>query len=163
MSAEIRVCQFMRLRTLGDPKRGQPDLTHRYQNYFIKERKQFSGEFYNFAPFQVEGGVSSLNADNEQLRILFPATQYALELLDIASGNRKSRLDLYTRFITASEAISNTTHDNFFIGTGSAYSDETIELRFRSAIGGITQNLPARKLSRYNVGILPLDSQLNLR
>ena len=163
MSMEIRVCQFMRLRTNGNPKTNQPNLTHRYQNYFINERKSFDGAYYNFAPFQVEGGVSSLNADNEELRILFPATQYALELLDIGSGNLKSRLDLYTRFITASEAISNTTHDNFFIGTGSAYSDETIELRFRSAIGGITQNLPARKLSRYNVGILPLDSQLNLR
>ena len=163
MSSEIRVCQFMRLTTLGNVKTSQPDLIHRYQNYFINENKQFGGETYSFAPFQVEGGVSSLNADNEQLRILFPATKYAIQLLDRGSGNLKSRLDLYTRFITASEAISNTTHDNFFIGTGSAYNDETIELRFRSAIGGITQNLPARKLSRTNKGILPLESQLNLR
>jgi hypothetical protein len=157
MVAEIRVCQFFGLTTTDG-------TAHRYQNYFVKQSKAIpGGSTYSFAPFQVDGGVSSLNADNEQLRILFPATEYAIRLVEQGNGNRKSRLELFTRFVNASDQVLAGNHDGYFVGTGAAFSDDTVELRFRSAIDGITQNMPARKLSRESVGILPLESQLNLR
>jgi hypothetical protein len=155
MTTEIRVCQFLKLSTTNDQ-------THRYQNYFIKQSKSFAGESYSFVPFQVEGGVSSLNADNEQLQILLPATEYAIRLVEQGNGNRKSRLELFTRFVNSNDAVLSGSHDGSFVGTGAAFNDETIELRFRSAIDGITQNMPGRQLSRETVGILPLESQLSL-
>tara|TARA_R100001163_G_C4911634_1_gene95723 strand:- start:100 stop:570 length:471 start_codon:yes stop_codon:yes gene_type:complete len=156
MVTEIRVCQFLRLHTTE----GQ---THRYQNYFSRVNKVFIGETYSFVPFQVEGGVSSLNADNDQLTILIPATEYAIRLVEQGDGNKKSRLELYTRFVNSNDQIITGSHDSYFVGIGAAFSDDTVELRFRSAIDGITQNMPARKLSRENAGILPLDAQLSLR
>jgi hypothetical protein len=156
MTIEIRICQFFELYTNNG-------VSHRYQNYFVKESKSLGGNSYKFAPFQVDGGVSSLNADNDQLQVLFPATEYAIRLVEEANGNRKSRLELFTRFVNENGDVLVSNHDGYFVGTGAAFSDDTVELRFRSAIDGITQNMPARKLSRENVGILPLESQLNLR
>lgn len=156
MQVEIRVCQFFDLYTTDG-------TNHRYQNYFVKESKTLGGIVYAFAPFQVDGGVSSLNADNDQLQVLFPATEYAIRLVEQGNGNRKSRLQIYTRFVNEAGDVLSNNHDGYFVGTGAAFNDDTVELRFRSAIDGITQNMPARKLSRENVGILPLESQLNLR
>ena len=73
MTAEIRVCQFFQIVTATG-------AIYRYQNYFVRELKAFAGAAYLFAPFQVDGGISSLNADNEQLRILFPTTEYGIRL-----------------------------------------------------------------------------------
>jgi len=156
MTVEIRICQFLSLYTADGG-------SYHYQNFFVKESKSFGGTSYSFAPFQVEGGVSSLNADNDQLQVLFPATEYAIRLVEQGNGNRKSRLELFTRFINENGGVLTGSHDGYFVGTGAAFNDDTVELRFRSAIDGITQNMPARKLSRENVGILPLESQLNLR
>ena len=156
MTSEIRICQFLQLDT-ADGQR------HLYQNYFLKVVKTFKGLSYSYVPFEVEGGVSSLNADNQQITIRLPATEYAVRLVERGDGNRLSKLLLYTRFITAADGIPNAGPEEYYVGIGASFSDDTIELRFRSALDGVAAGFPASALTEGNVGILPLDSNLSLR
>ena len=148
MSSEIRICQFIKI----EPSRGS---NHYYQNYFIKETKSFKGNNYSFAPFEAEGGVSSLNADNQQITIRLPASEYAIRLVEEGEGNRLSKLLLCTRFITAAGAIPDTGPEEYYVGIGASFSDDTVELRFRSALDGVAEAkaLPASTLTEENVGI----------
>ena len=169
MTNEIRLAQFFKITTArwwdnteGEFKSGK---TRRYQNYFVRQTITFGGEEYEFAPFQVQGSVSSLNGDNSQIQVLFPATEYAIKLVEEGSGNRKSSLSLYTR--TVPEGSTGTVSDagpiEHYIGLGAGFSADTIELRFNTAVDSVASNFPAQRLSEENVGILPLDSTLSLR
>tara|TARA_X000001382_G_scaffold118908_1_gene99376 strand:- start:272 stop:745 length:474 start_codon:yes stop_codon:yes gene_type:complete len=153
---EIRVCQFLKI----EPSTGGVKY---YQNYFIGESKAFGGDNYDFAPFEIEGGVSSLNADNQQVTLLFPASGYAVRLVESGDGNRLSRLTVFTRFINGNGLIRSGGLDEHYVGIGASFSDDTIELRFRSALDGVAAGFPASTLTERNVGILPLESTLSLR
>jgi hypothetical protein len=69
--SEIRICQFFKL-IVSTSDGALANKVHRYQNYFINEQNNLAGEVYDFAPFQAEGALASLNGDNQQLRVLFP-------------------------------------------------------------------------------------------
>ena len=155
MTQQIRIVQYFNLTATGGP--------YRYQNYFVGDNSTFGSLTYSFAPFQVNGGVSSLNGDNIQIQVLFPANEVSLTLLDAAEGNRKSSLILYTRTISNNGIISDTGPQEQFIGLGASVGLETIELRFNTAADSVAANFPAQRLNQKNVGILPLDSALSLR
>ena len=160
MDQTIAICQFIEITPAG----GRNTTTRRYQNYFIQEVKIFGGKEYSFAPFQIEGGVSSLNGDNEQIQLLCPATEYVVRLVEYGEGNRKSTLAIHTRYITGQDTIVNKSgFSTYFVGIGASFSEDTMELRFRSALDGVTPNLPGQTLTAQNAGILPLDSQLSFR
>jgi hypothetical protein len=158
---DIRICQFF------DMTSRMGTYFFRYQNYFVNQDKRYpseiNGDLYQFAPFRAEGSVSSLNGENELLRILFPNIEYALQLLHEADGNRLTRLNLYTMWLTADNEYTTTIFPEYYVGIGSSISETTIELRFRSAIDSVTSNFPARTLTRELVGPLPLDSNVSLR
>ena len=78
-----------------------------------------------------------MNADNQQVTVRLPATEYAVRLVEEGDGNRLSKLLLYTRFITAAEGIPDTGPEEYYVGIGASFSDDTIELRFRSALDGV--------------------------
>ncbi len=159
MDQVIRICQFIEITPAGKGKG-----TQRYQNYFIEEEKTRGGKNYIFVPFQIEGGVSSLNGDNEQIQLLFPATELVVRLVEEGDGNRKSTLTVHTHYITEQGVIADTNgFSNYFVGIGASFSEDTMELRFRSALDGVTPNLPGQTLTAQNAGILPLDSQLSFR
>ena len=153
MTTEIRFAHYIKI---TDSKGGD----HRYQNYFVNEIK----DGHSFAPFQVQGTVSNLNGDNSQVRLLFPTTEYALSLVEAADGNRKSQLVLSIYNVTAANQRSrDPLSTEFCIGLGASFSEDTIELRFNTAIDSVATNFPARRLNQDNVGYLPLDSALSLR
>jgi hypothetical protein len=158
MTNEIRLVQFFKLETATGTK-------HRFQNYFVQQKITFASQTYKFAPFQVQGSVSSLNGDNSQIQILFPATEYAIRLVEEGSGNRKSALTLYTRSVPrdSTGAVSSSGPTEQYIGLGASFSADTIELRFNTAADSVASNFPAQRLNQENVGILPLDSALSLR
>jgi hypothetical protein len=54
-------------------------------------------------------------------------------------------------------------YTDFYIGVGASFSDTTIELRFKSAMDSVNANIPALSFTRQNTGILPLNSDINLR
>ena len=157
MTTEIRMVQFFDLLTDNNKR-------HRFQNYYVGQSKTFGGVSYGFAPFQIEGATSSLNGDNEQIQILFPATEYAIRLVEDGQGNRKSQLTLHTRFIGSNNGEPG---DNgprgIFVGLGASFSTETVELRFNSALDAAASQFPATTLTSKNAGVLPLESQLQLR
>tara|TARA_B100001093_G_scaffold433894_1_gene431081 strand:- start:967 stop:1437 length:471 start_codon:yes stop_codon:yes gene_type:complete len=156
MTNEIRLVQFFDLTDAA----GSPYL---FQNYFI-EGKQKGNKMFNFAPFQVIGETSSIGGDNSQIQVLFPATQYAIALVEAAKGNRESQLQLTTKTVNADSTVQNYfLAKEFYIGLGATFSEDTIELRFNTAIDAVGSSFPARRLSEDNVGILPLDSALSLR
>ena len=153
---DIRIAQFFKLRTSNGN-------LHYFQNYYAYESKTYNNESYAFAPFRAEGSISALNGENNVLQVLFPALDISLALLQAGDGNRLSRLELATVWLTAAGAYTNNRQTEYFIGTGSSISDTTIELRFRSAIDSATSNFPNRTLDRQLVGPLPLDAQLILQ
>lgn len=152
---ELNICNFFKLRS----KDGQ---IHRYQNYFIGEVVTYKGESYDFIGFRAEGAVSTLNGDNQALRLLFPNDPAVVALVEAADGNRLSAMTLGTAWLDARDAIR-TSIDYFFTGVGAGFSDETVELRFRSSTDAVTTGFPARTLTQANVGILPISSELSLR
>tara|TARA_Y100000033_G_C2734771_1_gene105311 strand:- start:126 stop:605 length:480 start_codon:yes stop_codon:yes gene_type:complete len=159
MTTEIRMVQFF---DLTDAKGN----IHQFQNYFVGDTKSNVPSItgvYKFAPFQVEGTTSSLNGDNEQIQVLFPATVYAIRLVEAGEGNRKSRLILSTRFVNANGDISKDGPRGVFVGLGASFSAQTVELRFNSALDAAASKFPATTLTSKNVGVLPLESQLQLR
>jgi hypothetical protein len=156
VEVDIRIVQFFDLVDANNQ-------THRYQNYYVGQSKTFGGVSYSFAPFQVEGATSSLNGDNEQIQILFPATTYAIKLVEAGEGNRKSRLILSTRFVNENGGISDNGPRGIFVGLGASFSTETVELRFSSALDAAASQFPATTLTSDNAGVLPLESQLQLR
>lgn len=158
MSEEIRIVQFIKLTD-------KDGTVYRYQNYFINETKTAAGipGSYGFAPFQVNGGVSSLNGDNIQIQLLFPADVFVLKLVEKGDGNRKSQLTLDTRTVNANGVISDTGPSEQFVGLGASFSEDTVELRFNTAADSVASNFPAQRLNQENVGVLPLDSVLSLR
>ena len=155
-TSEIRICQLLKIET-SDGK------LYYYQNYFVGQTKSFSGQGYDFVPFEVEGGVSSLNADNQQITIRLPASGYAVRLVEDGDGNRLSKLRLSTRFVNQNDQFRSGGFDEYYVGIGASFSDDSIELRFRSALDGVAGGFPARTLTEENVGILPLESTLSLR
>lgn len=155
MATEIRICQFFDLTTENGRR-------HRYQNYFIGEAKPYLGHNFSFAPFQADGALASLNGENQQLRVLFPNLEVVVRLVEEGEGNRLSVLALTTAWLTASGQIT-TTFTDYFVGTGASFSDDTVELRFRSSMDSVGAGFPARTLTSDNVGILPLNAELYLR
>lgn len=156
--SEIRICNFFDLETTTGKH-------HYYQNYFIGESKNFLGQKYDFVPFQADGALANLNGDNQQLRVLFPAQELVIRLVEEGDGNRLSVLRLVTAYVNEAGAIQNTPAPltDFFVGTGATFSDTTVELRFRSAMDSVGATFPARTLTVDNVGILPLNAELSLR
>ena len=160
MSAnELRICQFLHLTVRTD----DGDRQYRFQNYFVGATNSDLGVSYSFAPFQVQGSVSNLNGDNEQIQVLFPAIEYALKLVAQGSGNRKSVLNLKTRFVTPEGSLSATGPEENYIGLGATFNADTIELRFSSSLDAAFSGFPSRQLTEQNVGVLPLDSFISLR
>lgn len=158
MAIDIRIAQFFKLRTSSGEK-------HLYQNYFVNESKTYAGARYAFAPFRAEGTVSNNTGDNSVIQILFPNVEFALRLLDAGDGNRLSRLELTTVWLTSTNeiAVNGATQVEYMVGIGASVSDTTIELRYRSAIDSVISNFPGRTLTRQLVGPLPLNADLVLR
>lgn len=155
MGSLLRICQFFELTTANDQ-------LHRYQNYFIGETRRFRGEDYRFVPFRAEGALSSLNGENQSLQVLFPGEPVIIRLVEAGRGNRLSVLTLTTAWLDGAGNITSTV-DDYFLGTGATFNDDTVELRFRSSMDSVGANFPARTLTEDNVGILPLSSELYLR
>jgi phage-related protein len=155
MSPEIRIAQFFDLTTSKGRR-------HRYQNYFIGANQLFLGDSYAFAPFQADGAMASLNGENQQLRVLFPNLEVVLRLVEEADGNRLSVLALTTAWLSGSDQIANYFTD-YFLGTGASFSEDTVELRFRSSMDSVGSSFPARILTADNVGVLPLSAELTLQ
>jgi hypothetical protein len=153
--AEIRIAQLFDLRTSNGRR-------HRYQNYFVGQSYAYLSQSYAFAPFQAEGAMASLNGENQTMQVLFPSLEIVVRLVEEGEGNRLSELELTTLWLTASGGIANKFSD-FYVGTGASFSDETVELRFRSAMDSVGADFPARTLTTDNVGILPLNAELFLR
>ena len=152
---EIRICQFFRLTTSSG-------RIHRFQNYFIGEDKAFNGQAFSFSPFQADGALASLNGENQQLRVLFGSNELTIRLVEEADGNRLSVLELTTAWLSSSDQIV-TTFTDYFVGIGSTYNEDTVELRFRSSMDSVGAAFPARSLTSENVGILPLNAELYLQ
>ncbi len=155
MTNEIRLVQFFNLTDATG-------LRYLFQNYFI-EGKNRGNKMFDFAPFQVIGETSSIGGDNSQIQILFPATQYAIALVETGKGNRKTQLELTTRIVDESGAVKELLSKEFYIGLGATFSEDTVELRFSTAIDAVGSSFPAQRLSEDNVGNLPLESALSLR
>lgn len=184
MSTPLRIVQYFELLAIADnaeQARGlanfnqtdtivlgkQPNTVyHRYQNYFVNETKRWpdnaGGHQYAFAPFRVEGTLSSLGGDNSPVLILFPNVEVALRLVEQGNGNRLSRLTLTTVWLNANSAPVKHYQERY-IGVGAGFSETTIELRFRSAMDSVGSQFPARKFSRGSVGLLPLSADISLR
>ena len=153
MTTEVRFVHYIKI---TDKYRNE----YRYQNYFIS-KEQVHGHL--FVPFQVQGNVANLGGDNAQIQLLFPANQTSLALVEKGDGNRQSRLILSTFNVTPGGVRGNLISTEFYIGLGASFSEDTIELRFNTAIDSVATNFPARRLTQDNVGYLPLDSALSLR
>jgi hypothetical protein len=132
------------------------------QNYFIGQEYTYLGDKYDFAPFQVSGAMASLGGDNETVQVLFPNLEVVLRLVEEGDGNRLSELTLTTLWLNATGAIANQ-YEDYYVGSGAGFNDDTVELRFRSAMDSVGTNFPARTLTSDNVGILPLNAELYLR
>ena len=154
--SNLRLVQFFDYVTSGSQR-------HRFQNYFVGQDKTYNSNSYAFAPFQSSGSLSTLTGDNETVTILFPATEYAIRLVDGAGGNRQSELTLTTMWLTAEDKTTDLVFAEQLVGIGSSFDDTTLELRFRTAMDSVGANFPTRTFTKENAGILPINAELSLR
>ena len=152
---EIRIAQYFDLLDASG-------IRHRYQNYFVQEARSIAGVRYEFAPFRAEGSTANLNGDNSIIRVLFPAAEFAIKLVEQGDGNRLSELTLTTQWLNAANAVVRS-YEERYVGIGASFSDTTIELRYRTAMDSVGATFPARTLTRGLVGPLPLNAQLVLQ
>lgn len=153
--SEIRIAQFFNLEDVNGQR-------HRYQNYFVGQKKRLGGVQYDFAPFRADGSVANLNGDNAIIRVLFPATEFSIKLVEQGEGNRLSDLTLTTHWLNAAEAMVRS-YDEYYVGIGASFSETTVELRFRTAMDSVGAQFPARILTRSLVGDLPINAQIALQ
>jgi len=156
MTNLIRLCQMFELRLVGQP-------VYRGQNIFIGERYTYAGIQYEFVPFEVTGTTQSLGGDNPQVSLLMPNEQIILTMLEGGQGNRNSTMRLTQLWLTPAFTPLPGPLQEFYVGIGAGDSDTTVELRFRSPMDAATSRFPRQILSAQNVGILPLNTELNLR
>ena len=152
---EIRIAQYFDLIDASG-------IRHRYQNYFVKQPKSIGAIRYEFAPFRAEGSTANLNGDSSIIRVLFPAEEFAIRLVEQGDGNRLSELTLTTQWLNALDAVVRS-YEERYVGIGASYSETTIELRYRTAMDSVGATFPSRTLTRSLVGPLPLNAQLVLQ
>lgn len=157
----IRAAQFFKL-VMYD-SRGNRASTNLYQNYFIGETKRVGGASYTFAPFKTEGTVASIGGDNNSMRLLLPNDAFAMRIVEQGNGNRLSRLELTTRWLNVNNEFTGNYYTENYIGIGSAFSDTTVELRFRSSMDSVSGQFPRATFSRDLVGPLPTSAEISLR
>lgn len=129
-----------------------------------------SSPLFTFAPFSLQGATAQLNGENETLQILFPFTTFGVRLVEEGNGNRLSSLEVKTLWLENNTSTTDPSnylvgaqYTEYYTGVGASFSDTTIELRFKSAMDSVNAALPARTFARENVGILPLNADVNLR
>jgi len=168
MMPTIRVAHFAFIETANQ-------RSHYYQNYFFG--KDFTAvaipgtasPVYRHAPFEARGSTAALGGDNPLLQLLFPHTAFAVAMVEDGEANRLSKLELKTVWMAATDIADYSTYSvvnqytEYYIGVGAAFSDTTIELRFRSAMDSVGAAFPSQQLNRQNVGILPLNADLRLQ
>lgn len=156
------------------PKGGS---TKRFQNFFYLPDTTSniaipgtSSPLFTFAPFSLQGATAQLNGENETLQILFPFTTFGVRLVEEGNGNRLSSLEVKTLWLENNTSTTDPSnylvgaqYAEYYTGVGASFSDTTIELRFKSAMDSVNAALPARTFARENVGILPLNADVNLR
>jgi hypothetical protein len=159
----IRAAQFFEL--IMYDSNGNKTSTNYYQNYFIGETKQVPGSNvrYTFAPFRIEGTVANLGGDNAMMQLLLPNDAFAMRIVEQGNGNRLARLTLTTYWLNAINAFTGASYREQYIGIGSAFSDTTIELRFRSSMDSVGGQFPRATFSRSLVGPLPTSAEISLR
>lgn len=173
MTPVIRLFNYMHLRLYAKASDTSPVKTHRVQNYFVNESKTFTmfplaeggsdgSKEYSFAPFSVQGTTISLGGDNNLLQILLPMNDIALAFVDQGNGNRFSRMALATVYVNEADA-EQVQSIEYYVGQGSAFSEDTIELRFRGANDSVGSGFPSRKITRSLVGVLPLNADVRLQ
>jgi hypothetical protein len=152
-------------------------VERRFQNFFYASSSSpliavpgTSSPLYAFAPFRVEGATAQLNGENETVQVLFPFTTFGVRLVEEGDGNRLSRMEIKTVWLENNKSTSepadylvSAQYTDFYIGVGASFSDTTIELRFKSAMDSVNANIPALSFTKQNTGILPLNSDINLR
>jgi len=153
--SEIRIAQYFDIKPASGGRR-------RFQNYFVGQKKSLGGVQYDFAPFRADGSVANLNGDNAVVRVLFPATEFSIKLVEEGDGNRLSELTLTTQWLNAAEAMVRS-YVEYYVGIGASFSETTVELRFRTAMDSVGAQFPARILTRSLVGLLPLNSDIVLQ
>jgi len=153
--SEIRIAQYFDIKPASGGQR-------RFQNYFVGQKKSLGGVQYDFAPFRADGSVANLNGDNAIVRVLFPATEFSIKLVEEGDGNRLSELTLTTQWLNAAEAMVRS-YVEYYVGIGASFSETTVELRFRTAMDSVGAQFPARILTRSLVGDLPINAQIALQ
>ena len=153
---ELRICQLASWDPAG------PGAAIHCQNYFIQQDFLFQGTTYQFVPFQASGSLMTLTGDSEVLTLLFPAEDMIVRLVEQGDGNRNSTLTLTNVWLNSNDQPVPGSYPEYYIGQGASFSETTVELRFRSTMDAVNAQIPYRRLSSENVGILPLDSNIRL-
>lgn len=157
----VRAAQFFEL--IMYDSNGDRRSTNYYQNYFIGENKQVGGKPYTFAPFRTEGTVANLGGDNAMMQLLLPNDAFAMRIVEQGNGNRLSRLTLTTYWLNAVNDFTGASYREQYIGIGSAFSETTIELRFRSSMDSVGGQFPRATFTKNLVGPLPTSAEISLR
>lgn len=171
MESLIRVAHFAFIETANQ-------RSHYYQNYFFG--KDYAAvavpgsafPVYRHAPFEARGSTAALNGDNPAMQLLFPHSAFTIAMVEDGEGNRLSKLKLTTVWMAVvgngditnyNNYVATNQYTEYYTGIGAAFSDTTVELRFRSAMDSVGAGFPTQQLNAQNVGLLPLNADLVLQ
>jgi len=135
-------------------------VQHLFQNYKIAQTVQ-SGGSYQFAPFSFSGAVTSLEGDNIEAGLVFPANKLTKAWAEQALREgwiAKAQIML----LDETSAIVRPLYGYVGQVTSGGWNLTTVELSLSSVMDAARNTIPARAYIRQLVGRIPITSSINV-
>jgi hypothetical protein len=135
-------------------------VQHLFQNYKIGQTVQSSGSF-QFAPFSFSGAVTSLEGDNIEAGLVFPANKLTKSWAEQALREgwiAKAQIMLLDDVSTIVRPLYS------YVGqvTSGGWDLTSVELSLSSVMDAARGTVPARRYIRQLVGRIPITSSINV-
>ena len=135
-------------------------VQHLFQNYKIAQTVQ-SGGSYQFAPFSFSGAVTSLEGDNIEAGLVFPANKLTKAWAEQALREgwiAKAQIMLLDETSATVRPLYG------YVGqvTSGGWDLTTVELSLSSVMDAARNTIPARTYIRQLVGRIPITSSINV-
>ena len=135
-------------------------VQHLFQNYKIGQTVQSGGSF-QFAPFSFSGAVTSLEGDNIEAGLVFPANKLTKAWAEQALREgwiAKAQIML----LNDESAIVRPLYSYVGQVTGGGWDLSAVELSLSSVMDAARGTVPARSYIRQLVGRIPITSSINV-
>lgn len=152
---DVAISSYIRFKA----KNGGYIANRNFQNFFVGETRQYSGNYYPFAPFVISGNISTRSGDSLQANLVTIPNELTVAFISEAISN--FWLMEHTVVLLAHNQTNNTFSENQLLSTelwscaGGHQDDEKITISLNSPLDAARAQIPRRVISAALVGSVP--------